>query len=133
MVQAFYSKLESVVQSSKFDNLRLNDPFNLQIKVLGKHHMKEIREKQEKEEAKLRKLNIPNYGLDKFFQNMEEQRQNFKMQDKTYFFEVPRTLEEHQIDMENCFKSNCLILSIIIGRLTIVIQTYFHLRSIIIF
>ena len=133
MVQAFYSKLESVLQSSKFDNLRLNDPFNLQIKVLGKHHMKEIREKQEKEEAKLRKLNIPNYGLDKFFRNMEEQRQNFKMQDKTYFFEVPRTHEEHHIDMENCFMSNCLILSIIIGRLTIVIQTYFHLRSIIIF
>lgn len=113
MVQAFYSKLESVLQSSKFDSLKINDPFHLKIKILGEEHMKEIRQEQE---AVYKRLNIPNYGLDEFHRIFEEQPQSFKMQEKRYLFETPRIFAPNQAHMADCFKSNCLIFSVIMGR-----------------
>ena len=128
MVQFFYAKLESVLQSSKFDNLKLNEPFDLKIKLLGEEHMKYLREKQEEVEEKLKKLNIPNYGLDDLFQNIEEEGENIMMPDKTYLFEIPSTLEPHQKYMETCFKTNCMILSVIVGRLTFFIPKPFKFQ-----
>ena len=125
MVQYFYSKLESVLQSSKFDNLKLNDPFNLQIKLLGEEHMKHLREKQEKELHEIN-MKIPNYGSDEIFQDKQNQGPIFKLEDKPYFFQVPKTLGQHQSEMEQCFKSNCLILSIIIGKVMILIIDLLH-------
>ena len=120
MIQAFYSKLESVLQSSKFDNLKLSDPFTLKIKLLGEQHMKEIRQKQE---DILKRLSIPNFGIDEFFKSFEEQPQNIKIEEKKYLFEIPRTFSPNQNYMEDCFKSNCLIFSVIMGRYSHLIQT----------
>ena len=103
MVQAIYAKLESVLQSSKFESLMLNDPFDLKITVLGEQHMKELRQKQERI---LKNRNIPNYGLNDLNETSE----------KRYFFEVPTTFAPHQTEMEACFRSNCLIISIIMGK-----------------
>ena len=113
MVQAFYSKLESVLQSSKFDSLKINDPFHLKLKILGEEHRNEIRQEQV---AVHKRPNIPNYGLDEFHKIFEEQPQSFKMQEKRYLFEIPRKFAPNQAHMAHCFKSNCLIFSVIMGR-----------------
>ena len=47
MVQSFHANLESKLQSSKLENLKLQDPFDLKIKILGDELMKKIREKEE--------------------------------------------------------------------------------------
>ena len=112
IVQSFYAKLESVLQSSKFESLMLNDPFDLHIKVLGAQHMKELRQKQGNI---LKNLNFPNYGLTNLFGISDKQGRFSKMKEKRYCFEVPTTFAPHQTEMENYFKSNCLIMSIIMG------------------
>ena len=112
IVQSFYANLESVLQSSKFESLLLNEPFDLHIKVLGAQHMKELRQKQGNI---LKNLNLPNYGLTNLFEISDIQDQFSKMKEKRYIFEVPRTFAPHQMEMEHYFKSNCLIMSIIMG------------------
>ena len=112
IVQSFYAKLESVLQSSKFESLLLNDPFDLHIKILGAQHMRELRLKQG---DILKNLNLPNYGLTNLFRISDKQDQLSKMKEKRYFLEVPKTFAPHQTEMESYFKSNCLIISIIMG------------------
>ena len=67
--------------------------------------MKDLRQRQGNI---LKNLNLPNYGF-------KNQGQFSKKKEKRYFFEVPTTFAAHQKDMENHFKSNCLIMSIIMG------------------
>ena len=112
MVQTFYAKLESVLQSSKFENLMLNEPFDLKIKLLGRQHMKELRQKQG---DILKNLNIKNFGLFNLFEASQKKIQ-LQKQEKKYFFEVPTISGAHHTEMQDCFSSNCLIMSIIIGR-----------------
>ena len=80
--------------------------------MLGAEHMKELREKQGNI---LKNLNLPNYGLTNLFGMSDKQDQLSKMKEKRYFYEVPRTFAPHQAEMESYFKSNCLIMSIIMG------------------
>ena len=68
MTQEFYAIMESTLQSSKFENLYLQDPFNLKIKILGHYHMEALREKQAKYLNKIKWLKVPNYGLENLFQ-----------------------------------------------------------------
>jgi hypothetical protein len=113
MVQAFHANLESKLQSSKFENLKLHDPFDLKIKILGHELMKKIREKEEK---KLKNLNLPNYGLNDLYDDSMEEGQ-FEIAEKSYFFEAPKILSP--CDNENDSRPNCLISSIIMGRLAV--------------
>ena len=78
MIQQFYAIMESVLQSSKFDNLNLDDPFDLKIRLLERQHMQVIRDKQKKY---LKRLNLPNYGLDNLFGT---ETKNAKVQIKIY-------------------------------------------------
>ena len=57
----FYSEIEKVLQSSQHEDLNLDEPYNLQIKLLGETHMKDIRNK---ERMILNRLDKPNYGVD---------------------------------------------------------------------
>ena len=91
MVQAFYSKLESVLQSSKFDSLKINDPFHLKIKMLGEEHMKEIRQEQE---AVNKRLNIPNYGLENFIGFLKSNLKVSKCKKKDTYLKLQEYLHQ---------------------------------------
>ena len=74
-----------------------------------------MRELRLKQGDILKNLNLPNYGLTNLFGISDKRDQLSKMKEKRYFLEVPQTFSPHQKEMESYFKSNCLIISIIMG------------------
>ena len=64
----------------------------------------------------MKNLNLPNYGLNDLYDDSMEEGQ-FEIAEKSYFFEAPKILSP--CDNENDFRPNCLISSIIMGRLAV--------------
>ena len=61
VIKSFHAMLEKVLQSEKNESLKLDDNFQIQIKLLGKKNMTHIRQN---EERILKRLNIENRGDD---------------------------------------------------------------------